>query len=155
MAMKTPRIVTPQEWQDEWQRLLVKEKEMTRARDALAAERRRMPWVSVNKPYTFEGPEGTMNLRVIAGRHGVTTTVPTLPGWDTWCTASAIRSSGLVAATSKWCGRPAVIMAAVATSEARCSGDTAVSHRLIVSPVMPSAECRTVAACNAIGSWTN
>jgi predicted dithiol-disulfide oxidoreductase (DUF899 family) len=60
--MKTPRIVTPQEWQDEWQRLLVKEKEMTRARDALAAERRRMPWVSVNKPYTFEGPEGTMNL---------------------------------------------------------------------------------------------
>jgi predicted dithiol-disulfide oxidoreductase (DUF899 family) len=62
MAMKTPRIVTPQEWQDEWQRLLVKEKEMTRARDALAAERRRMPWVSVNKPYTFEGPEGTMNL---------------------------------------------------------------------------------------------
>ena len=60
--MKTPRIVTPQEWQDEWQRLLVKEKEMTRARDALAAERRRMPWVSVNKPYTFEGTEGTMNL---------------------------------------------------------------------------------------------
>lgn len=56
--MKTPRIVTPQEWQDEWQRLLVKEKEMTRARDALAAERRRMPWVSVNKPYTFEGRKG-------------------------------------------------------------------------------------------------
>jgi predicted dithiol-disulfide oxidoreductase (DUF899 family) len=62
MAMKTARIVTPQEWQDEWQRLVVKEKEMTRARDALAAERRRMPWVSVNKPYTFEGPERTMNL---------------------------------------------------------------------------------------------
>jgi hypothetical protein len=32
--MTTPRIVTPQEWQKEWQRLLVKEKEMTRARDA-------------------------------------------------------------------------------------------------------------------------
>ena len=33
--MTTPRIVTLVEWQDEWQRLLVKEKEMTRARDAL------------------------------------------------------------------------------------------------------------------------
>jgi predicted dithiol-disulfide oxidoreductase (DUF899 family) len=60
--MTTPRIVTPQEWQDEWQRLLVKEKEVTRARDALAAERRRMPWVAVDKEYTFEGPAGTMNL---------------------------------------------------------------------------------------------
>jgi predicted dithiol-disulfide oxidoreductase (DUF899 family) len=57
-----PRIVTPQEWQDEWQRLLVKEKQMTRAHDALAAERRRMPWVSVDRQYTFEGPEGTMSL---------------------------------------------------------------------------------------------
>jgi hypothetical protein len=35
---------------------------MTRARDALAAERRRMPWVAVDKPYVFEGPEGTMSL---------------------------------------------------------------------------------------------
>jgi predicted dithiol-disulfide oxidoreductase (DUF899 family) len=60
--MTTPRIVMPQEWQDEWQRLLVKEKEVTRARDALAAERRRMPWVAVDKQYTFEGPDGTMNL---------------------------------------------------------------------------------------------
>ena len=60
--MKTPRIVTPQEWQDEWQRLLVKEKEMTRARDALAAERRRLPWVAVDEQYIFEGPTGTMGL---------------------------------------------------------------------------------------------
>jgi predicted dithiol-disulfide oxidoreductase (DUF899 family) len=60
--MKTPRMVTRQEWQDEWQRLLVKEKEMTRARDALAAERRRMPWVFVDKPYAFEGPKATMNV---------------------------------------------------------------------------------------------
>jgi predicted dithiol-disulfide oxidoreductase (DUF899 family) len=60
--MTTPRIVTPQEWQDEWQRLLVKEKALTRAHDALAAERRRMPWVAVDNQYTFEGPEGTMSL---------------------------------------------------------------------------------------------
>src|ERR1700743_3543900 len=62
IAMTTPRIVTAQEWQGHWQRLLVKEKEMTRAHDALAAERRRMPWVAVDKQYAFEGPEGTTSL---------------------------------------------------------------------------------------------
>ena len=60
--MTTPRIVTLVEWQDEWRRLLVKEKEVTRARDALAAQRRRMPWVEVGKQYSFEGPNGTMSL---------------------------------------------------------------------------------------------
>ena len=36
---------------------------MTRARDALAAERRRMPWMAVEKKYEFEGPEGKASLR--------------------------------------------------------------------------------------------
>ena len=53
--MKTPSIVTPQEWEAARQQLLVKEKELTRARDALAAERRRMPWLAVQKEYTFDG----------------------------------------------------------------------------------------------------
>src|ERR1700722_14412420 len=60
--MTTPAIVTAQEWQDAWQRLLVKEKEMTRAHDALAAERRRMPWLAVEKAYAFEGPKGKVSL---------------------------------------------------------------------------------------------
>jgi predicted dithiol-disulfide oxidoreductase (DUF899 family) len=42
--------------------MLVKEKEFTRARDALAAMRRRMPWLPVDKQYTFEGPEGRVGL---------------------------------------------------------------------------------------------
>ena len=42
--------------------LLVKEKELTRARDALAAERRRMPWLAVEKEYEFDGPEGKESL---------------------------------------------------------------------------------------------
>ncbi|MEU3626092.1 hypothetical protein BS329_17660 [Amycolatopsis coloradensis] len=54
--------VSPAEWEEARLRLLVKEKELTRARDALAAERRRMPWVAVEKPYDFEGPSGTVNL---------------------------------------------------------------------------------------------
>ena len=45
--MKTPPIVSPQEWDEARDRLLVKEKELTRARDAMAAQRRRMPWMAV------------------------------------------------------------------------------------------------------------
>ena len=56
--MKTPPIVTSAEWESARQELLVKEKALTRARDALAAERRRMPWVPVEKKYNFEGPKG-------------------------------------------------------------------------------------------------
>jgi predicted dithiol-disulfide oxidoreductase (DUF899 family) len=41
--MKTPLTVSPEEWRAAREQLLVKEKELTRARDALAAERRRMP----------------------------------------------------------------------------------------------------------------
>ncbi|ANN17527.1 hypothetical protein SD37_19005 [Amycolatopsis orientalis] len=56
------KTVTPAEWEEARLRLLVKEKELTRARDALAAERRRMPWVAVEKPYEFEGPSGKVSL---------------------------------------------------------------------------------------------
>src|SRR5215831_2182068 len=60
--MKTPTIVSPPEWEEARERLLVKEKELTRARDALAAQRRRMPWMSVEKDYRFEGPDGAVRL---------------------------------------------------------------------------------------------
>ena len=60
--MNTPPIVSPQEWQAAREQLLVKEKEHTRARDALAAERRRMPWMAVEKDYGFEGPNGSASL---------------------------------------------------------------------------------------------
>ena len=61
--MKTPPIVSPQEWEDARQQLLVKEKELTHARDAMAAARRRMPWLAIEKDYTFEGPTGKVGLR--------------------------------------------------------------------------------------------
>ncbi len=60
--MKTPPIVSAQEWEAAHQQLLVKEKELTRARDALAAQRRRMPWLAVEKDYVFEGPDGKVSL---------------------------------------------------------------------------------------------
>jgi predicted dithiol-disulfide oxidoreductase (DUF899 family) len=60
--MKTPPIVSSQEWDAAHQQLLAKEKELTRARDALAAERRRMPWLAVEKEYEFDGPKGRASL---------------------------------------------------------------------------------------------
>ena len=60
--MKTPPIVSPGEWQAAREKMLVREKELTRARDALAAERRRMPWMAVEKSYAFEGPAGKASL---------------------------------------------------------------------------------------------
>jgi predicted dithiol-disulfide oxidoreductase (DUF899 family) len=67
--MNTPPIVSPQECDAAREEMLVKEKEVTRARDALAAERRRMPWMAVEKAYAFEGPEGPVGLvDLFAGR---------------------------------------------------------------------------------------
>ena len=62
MNMKTPAIVSLEEWEAARQKLLVKEKELTRARDAMAAQRRRMPWTPVEKKYEFEGPQGKVSL---------------------------------------------------------------------------------------------
>jgi predicted dithiol-disulfide oxidoreductase (DUF899 family) len=57
-----PAISSPQEWEAAREQLLIKEKAMTRARDALAAERRRMPWVAVEKAYRFDGAKGDASL---------------------------------------------------------------------------------------------
>ncbi|HTX49181.1 MAG TPA: DUF899 domain-containing protein [Caulobacteraceae bacterium] len=61
-AMKPPQVVSAEAWEAARQRVLVQEKALTRARDALAAERRRMPWMAVDKTYAFEGPEGRESL---------------------------------------------------------------------------------------------
>jgi len=58
----TPPVVSRKEWDAAHQQLLVKEKAFTRSRDALAAERRRMPWLAVEKKYEFDGPTGTASL---------------------------------------------------------------------------------------------
>ena len=65
-----PAVVSAAEWEAARQRLLIREKEATRARDALAAERRRLPMVRIEKEYLFEGPDGKANLLdLFDGRH--------------------------------------------------------------------------------------
>ena len=60
--MSLPQIVSREEWLSARKELLAKEKAGTRARDALNAERRRLPMVEIDKEYVFEGPEGSVGL---------------------------------------------------------------------------------------------
>jgi predicted dithiol-disulfide oxidoreductase (DUF899 family) len=57
-----PTVVSQQEWAAAREALLVKEKELTHARDAIAAQRRRLPMVRIEKQYVFEGPQGEVGL---------------------------------------------------------------------------------------------
>ena len=60
--MEKQKVVSKEEWLAARNNLLVKEKQFTRERDALAAERRRMPWLAVEKRYEFDGPQGKASL---------------------------------------------------------------------------------------------
>jgi predicted dithiol-disulfide oxidoreductase (DUF899 family) len=68
-----PPVVSAQEWVKAYAELLVEEKALTRARDALAAKRRRMPMTAVTavtKDYRFVGPDGEVGLaELFAGAH--------------------------------------------------------------------------------------
>jgi len=57
-----PPIGTEDEWLAARLKLLAHEKELTRQKDRVNAERRRLPMVKVTKPYTFDGPEGKVSL---------------------------------------------------------------------------------------------
>lgn len=64
-----PSIVSSEEWKLALDQLLIKEKALTRARDALSAERRKLPMVKVDKNYEFHGDEGPISfLELFAGR---------------------------------------------------------------------------------------
>ena len=60
--MSLPEIVSKEQWLQAREALLAREKEHTRARDALSAERRRLPMVEIDAPYVFHGPEGDVGL---------------------------------------------------------------------------------------------
>ena len=61
-AVNLSEVVSAAEWQAAHEGLLAKEKEATRERDALAAERRRLPMTEIEKDYVFEGPDGKASL---------------------------------------------------------------------------------------------
>ena len=60
--METHNVVSPDEWTKARVAFLAKEKELTHRRDALAAERRELPWMKIEKEYVFDGPNGQVTL---------------------------------------------------------------------------------------------
>jgi len=65
--MERPRIVSEAEWLAARKQHLTKEKEFTQLRDQLSAERRKLPWVKIEKPYVFDGPNGKETLADLFG----------------------------------------------------------------------------------------
>ncbi|MGH9894926.1 MAG: DUF899 domain-containing protein, partial [bacterium] len=85
--MTSHRIVSREEWIEARKQHLVREKEMTRLRDHLSTERRELPWVKVDKPYVFHGPDGKGTLAdLFDGRSQLVVKHFMLgPGWKEGC----------------------------------------------------------------------
>jgi predicted dithiol-disulfide oxidoreductase (DUF899 family) len=80
MQVSVPPTVSPQEWDAAREELLVVEKQLTRARDTLAAKRRRMPRMAVDKEYRFERPARTAGTRSSRARRSPTSSARRLHG---------------------------------------------------------------------------
>ena len=85
--MSLPDVVSREQWLEARRRLLAREKEFTRQHDALNADRRRLPMVTVDKEYVFEGPDGPVTLAELFGdkRQLIVQHVMFGPDWDQPC----------------------------------------------------------------------
>src|ERR1700744_2343179 len=95
--MQPHQIVSRQEWIEARKAHMAREKELTRAREALAEERRALPWVRVDTPYMFEGPNGAVTLAdLFKGRPQlVVQHVMFAPEWDAACKSCSFWVDGL------------------------------------------------------------
>ena len=82
-----PQVVSPEEWLTARKALLGREKELTKYRDRVSAERRRLPMVRIEKEYHFEGPEGSRSLADLfgEGRQLIVYHFMFDPSWDEGC----------------------------------------------------------------------
>ena len=85
--MAFPDVVTREQWLEARKRLLAQEKKATRERDALNAERRRLPMVRIEKEYRFDGQDGPVSLADLfsGSRQLIVQHVMFAPDWDTGC----------------------------------------------------------------------
>jgi predicted dithiol-disulfide oxidoreductase (DUF899 family) len=86
-SAENPRIVSPDEWLAERKALLAREKELTHLNDRIAAERRALPWVRVDKNYLFDTPDGRRTLADLfdGRRQLVVQHFMFAPGWEQGC----------------------------------------------------------------------
>jgi predicted dithiol-disulfide oxidoreductase (DUF899 family) len=85
--METPKIVSRDEWVEARMQHLKQEKELTRLRDKLSAQRRDLPWVRVDTDYVFDGPDGKIGLPQLFGDKSQLIVQHFMfgPDWDAGC----------------------------------------------------------------------
>jgi predicted dithiol-disulfide oxidoreductase (DUF899 family) len=90
--IKHPRVVSQAEWLEARKDLLAREKDFSRRRDALSAERRELPWVRVEKEYVFDSPGGKETLAdLFAGRSQLVVYHFMFgPGWEQGCPSCSL-----------------------------------------------------------------
>jgi predicted dithiol-disulfide oxidoreductase (DUF899 family) len=92
--IELPRVVSRAEWLSARTELLIKEKQLTRQRDEIDRQRRALPWVKVEKSYTFDGPKGQQTLAdLFEDRSQLIVSHFMLgPGWKEGCVGCSFRS---------------------------------------------------------------
>ncbi len=85
--MTTHQVVSEEQWIAARLELLEREKQFNRLRDQLSAERRALPWVKVEKPYRFQGPDGELTLADLFGKHSQLIVYHFMlgPDWEEGC----------------------------------------------------------------------
>ena len=86
-TVEVPRVVSKEEWLAARKELLAKEKNLTRQKDALSAERRNLPWEKVEKNYIFDGPDGKQTLADLFANRSQLIVYHFMfgPGWKEGC----------------------------------------------------------------------
>lgn len=127
--MTMHQIVSPSEWLSARRELLRREKEFTRLRDQLSAERRKLPWVKVVKPYVFEGPEGKETLAdLFQGRSQLAVYHFMLgPDWNEGCKSCSFMADNFDGMTVHLAHRDVSL---VAVSRAPLAQIEAFKHRM-------------------------
>src|SRR4051812_13231283 len=96
-SFENPTIVSSDQWLAARREMLREEKEFTKLRDRLAARRRELPWVKVDKPYVFESPSGPASLADLFGPHSQLIVYHFMfgPGWEEGCKSCSFVSDHL------------------------------------------------------------
>jgi predicted dithiol-disulfide oxidoreductase (DUF899 family) len=85
----THPVCTQQEWDEARKQLLLQEKQLTQLREQIAERRRALPWVRVQRDYTFQGPDGARSLRELFGDKSQLLVYHFMfaPEWEAGCTS--------------------------------------------------------------------
>src|SRR5712691_1069372 len=86
------KVVSQEEWLTARRAHLAREKELTRLRDQLSAERRALPWVKVDKRYVFDGPHGNQTLADLFDGRSQLIVYHFMfgPGWEEGCPSCSL-----------------------------------------------------------------